>query len=301
MNASEKKYDTGFLPTISSIQFGITVMISIVVVAVIGTTIPQGHTQDFYRQQYSSITSFIIQAFRFDITYHSPLFLSLSGILGLNLFLCSLQKFPAILKKTFMPAKAISAEKITRLPIFVTVQNKTLDDIDKTFASSGFKLRKIDNRRFFGEKWRTGYLGSSFIHLSLLILLLGGVISLVTGQRGKIILEKGRSVSEVTFEDKSTIPLGFEISLNHFDVEFYEDFPGRPKSYTSSVTVTNHRLPPFDTDIRVNHPLICNGFTIFQSGYGKSEVMHTAVSDNDTATVDVRIKESRRCGQAHFS
>ena len=290
MNSPEKKYDIGLLKTLSSIQFGIIIMISIVVISVVGTIIPQGQSADYYREQYSAVTSFIIKVFRFDITYHSPLFLSLSGLLGMNLFLCSLLKFPAILKKTFMPDTVVSAEKIARLPIYVTVQDKTLDDIGKTFTSSGFRLRKIDNHRLFGEKWRIGYLGSSFIHLSLLILLLGGLVSLVTGRRGKIILEKGHSVSEVTFPGKSTIPLGFEISLNHFDVEFYEDFPGRPKSYTSSVTVTKPSLPSFDTDIRVNHPLICNGFPIFQSGYGKSKVMETAVSDNDTAIVDVRLK-----------
>ena len=79
MNSPGEKYDTGFFNTLSSIQFGIIIMISIVVISVVGTIIPQGQPADFYREQYSTITGFVIKVFRFDITYHSPLFLSLSG------------------------------------------------------------------------------------------------------------------------------------------------------------------------------------------------------------------------------
>jgi cytochrome c biogenesis protein len=118
---------------------------------------------------------------------------------------------------------------------------------------------------------------------------MGGLISLITGQRGYIVLENGQSTSEVTLYDENTIPLGFELKLDDFQVEFYEDYKNRPKSYTSFVTVKNPDETVFDVDIRVNHPLMHNGFTIYQSSYGIPEWARSYSAADDTALVEVKL------------
>jgi len=290
MNSSEKKYNPGLIKTLSSIQFGITVLIAITIVSIVGTVIPQSRSADFYQEHYGVIVNFLINVFRFDITYRSPLFIGLLCLLGLNLILCSLIKFPVRLRSTFRPELNPPAEKIENMPVKDSIEKKSLDDIQKAFAESGFPLRMVDDNRLYGEKGRLGYLGSSFVHTSLLILLLGGLVSLVTGQRGYIVLEKGQSASDMTLFDESTVPLGFELKLDSFEVEFHEGFPGRPKSYTSSVTVKEPDSGDFNLDIRVNHPLMYNGFTIYQSSYGLSDRALAVSASDDTALVEVRLK-----------
>ncbi len=144
--------------------------------------------------------------------------------------------------------------------------------------------------RMYGEKGRLGYLGASIVHLSLLIILSGGIISLITGLRGHITLFEGESVKEAVVAGGLLFPLGFEIELDSFKVEFYEDFHDRPKSYNSMVTVTFPDGSVLNKDIRVNDPLMLNNMTIFQSSYGVSdEQMNTSASD-DTARVAVLLK-----------
>ncbi len=195
----------------------------------------------------------------------------------------------SILRVTFKPDLAPGAGKISSMPVNATIEKKSLDVVSSAFAESGMKLRKIDDTRLFGEKGRLGYMGSTVVHVSILVFLLGGLVSLITGQRGYIRLEKGQSSSDVTLYDESTIPLGFEIKLNQFEVEFYEDHPGRPKSYKSSVTVSEPVKGIYDKDIMVNHPLMAQGFTIYQSSYGVSENSQS-VSEDDTVKVGIKLK-----------
>ena len=290
MKTAESKNNGGLFATMSSIQFGIVILITIAVVSIVGTLIPQGNPLQFYQEHYSSATYYIIKIFRFDIVYHSPLFIGLMLLFGINLILCSVRRFPALLKRTLWPDTAADPRKISSLPVYISLQNKTLDGISQAFSSSGFKLRKIDDKRLYGEKWRVGYLGSSIVHISLLIFLTGGMISLVTGKKGSIVLEKGETVSEVTLTDKSTIPLGVDLTLDHFHVEFYENFPGRPKEFTSTVTVKEPDSEPYQYEIQVNHPLLVNGFTLYQSSYGESAQPLQVSAENDTVTVSIRLK-----------
>jgi cytochrome c biogenesis protein len=109
--------------------------------------------------------------------------------------------------------------------------------------------------------------------------------------RGAIVLEPGQTADSAELSDGSKIPLGFEITLDRFTVEFYRDHPGRPKSYVSAVTVTEPGTPPYQRDIRVNHPLMLHGVTVYQSSYGESESEFVqSAAGNDTVTVAVSLK-----------
>jgi len=282
--------DYGLLKTLGSLQFGLTLLIALALVSVIGTLLPQGRSPGFYETRYGTVINFFIEIFRFDDTYHSPLFIGLLGFLGLNLTLCSLVKFPAVLRRTFKPDLAPDAKVISRMPVSVSVTGDSLEDVRRAFDEAGFPLRVISGNRLYGEKGRFGYLGAFVVHLSLLLFLAGGVVSLVTGLRGHITLTEGEAADVLVVSEDASVPLGFEIELERFEVSFYDDFPDRPKSYTSSVIV---RLPDgtsFQKDIRVNDPLMLNDFTVYQSSYGLVEES-PEVSDRDCiARVSVRLK-----------
>ncbi len=280
------------MDTLRSLQFGIIVLVAIIAVSMVGTIIPQGQYHEFYRERYNPLVTSLVEIFRLDDTYSSPLFLGLMGLFGLNLILCTLHRFPAALKSSFRPDLSPDRQKLARMPIRFTMKGATIDTVERAFKTSGFRLKRVGDSRLFGDKGRLGRLGATIVHLSLLFLLAGGMVSLLTGKRGRIVLNPGETTSLMTLPNGSKIPLGFAVRLDHFSAEFYEDYPNRPKSYTSSVTVTpNNGDAPFTRDVRVNHPLILNGFTVFQSSYGLQEPEFSSAPD-DTAHVEIRFKDT---------
>jgi len=284
--------EPGVIETLSSLQFALVVLIAIAVVAVVGTVIPQGNPPDLYRDMYGGALSFIIGLFRFDRTYSSPLFLGLLALFGVNLTLCSLMRFPAIFRRAFSPDKLLDPSRISGLPVSFKVKNRSAADIAGALDSHRFHLDEVAAGRYFGEKGRLGHLGAFTVHLSLVMLLVGGLVSLLTGFRGYIQLSRGESADVAVIAGDRTMPLGFTVTLNSFDVSFYENFPNRPKSYVSAVTVTLPDGSTFDRDIRVNSPLMRNSFTVYQSSYGIDNSREHAQSDADTAMVELRLAGS---------
>ncbi len=83
MSSSEKNTsDPGLIKTLSSLQFGLVILISIACVAIVGTVIPQGRAPVFYREHYGAFVNLLINVFRFNNTYNSPLFLGLLALFG---------------------------------------------------------------------------------------------------------------------------------------------------------------------------------------------------------------------------
>ena len=290
MTKTNNSTDTSILKTLSSIQFGIVLLIAIVVVSIVGTILPQGRPIEFYREGYGALVSYIIIIFRFNRVYSSPLFIGLTGLLVINLMLCSLVKLPSKLKSIFKPEAIADVARLKNMPIHIEFKSGTLEDIRNAFSGSHFSLRQVGENCLYGVKGRFGYLGSSVVHISLILLLTGGLISFITGKRGRIVLEKGETTSNMTLPDGSEIPLGFSLQLEQFEVEYYNTHPGRPKSYTSSVIVTQDDGTVYSKDIRVNHPLMLNGFTVYQSEYGISQKGPGATSENDKARIGISLK-----------
>jgi len=291
MNSSKKKKsEPGLIATFSSIQFGLVVLISIVVVAMIGTVIHQGRSIQFYDEHYGDVVNSLIRVFRLNNTYRSPLFIGLLGLFGMNLVLCSLARFTKLFRKTFMPDRSPNAEGIAAKTIKASIESHSLENVQSAFKKAGFPLHRVDDTHLFGEKGRLGYLGAFIVHLSLLVLLLGGIISLATGQRGYVSLQKGDSASKAFVDEEKTFPLGFEVKLDSFNVAYYDNFHDRPKSFTSSVTVTHPDGRTIKKDIRVNHPLMLNNLTIYQSSYGDAGDRQIMSASGDTALITFSLK-----------
>jgi len=285
----KKQSGQGIFDTLRSLQFGIVTLAAIAIAAMAGTIIPQGQPWEFYHDHYNPVIVFLIEVFRLDNTYGSPLFLGLMGIFGLNLVLCTVKRFPGSLKAAFRPNFSLSRERLEQMPISFVLPNVTLIQAEASLKNEGFHVKKTGDHSLFCQKGQIGHLGSTIVHLSLLLLLAGGMASLISGKRGRIVLYPGESSSLAELPGGNKIPLGFTLRLNRFEVEYYKDFADRPKSFTSSVTVTPRAGSPFQKDIRVNHPLMLNGFTIYQSSFGVSDNQDVPAA-NDTARVEIRLR-----------
>ncbi|HYA48667.1 MAG TPA: cytochrome c biogenesis protein ResB, partial [Burkholderiales bacterium] len=109
------------------------------------------------------------------------------------------------------------------------------------------------------RKRRLGHFGSDFVHLGLLVVIAGGIVSGLGGFRASLPLEEGQSAA---------VPrAGFELRLDKFETDYYPQ--GSVKAWKSTVTILENKAPVLSRTVAVNRPLVHRGFAIYQTGYGR--------------------------------
>jgi hypothetical protein len=127
------------------------------------------------------------------------------------------------------------------------------------------ELRKKDRRRH----------GPDILHLGLLLLLAGAVLSFSGRRSGFVLLGVG---------DTAGLPDGRALKLTAFDSTRYED--GRPKDWVSTVTLLAGDDAAIESfPIRVNHPLKLGGLSIYQSSHSTVSVLELRDPAGDLVSV----------------
>ncbi len=259
----------------ASVRLTVTLLLALAATSIIGTVIPQNKNPVEY---YKAFGDFFYRFFNildvFDM-YHSWWFRSLLLLLMLNILVCSIDRLPGVWKIVFTKNPRFNrlsfknpstAEKFTdgRMP----------DQLKKIFTSviskrfSYYRLKDADQGFFlFAEKWRWTRMGVYAVHLSIILLLFGGLIGSLFGFDGFITIPEGESVGAVRIQNTGkTIPLGFEIKCEDFNVSFYDS--GMPKEFRSRLAILEQGKTILQKDIIVNDPLRYKGINLFQSSYG---------------------------------
>jgi cytochrome c biogenesis protein len=110
--------------------------------------------------------------------------------------------------------------------------------------------------------WRSGsFVGSILIHLSMLVVVAGAIISALTAVNSYLDVAVGES------KDLSAYGFnGYTLSVSDFVVEYYAD--GTPSQYICSLLITGPGGKNQAERIMVNHPLRFEGIKIYQQSYG---------------------------------
>lgn len=100
-----------------------------------------------------------------------------------------------------------------------------------------------------------------FLHISFLVILAGALTTYLTSERGSIHLRKGETVTTFMSADSTSCDLGFALTLNDFEVEYY---PGTdsPMDYVSHLDAEGARV-----DVSMNNIGRFRGFRFTQAGY----------------------------------
>jgi len=126
--------------------------------------------------------------------------------------------------------------------------------------------------------------GPDLLHLGLLMLVVGSLVSFSRRQEGSIMLRVGDTVE---------LPGSEILALRDFTEERYED--GRPKEWTSVVDVTRGGEPVMvGRAIRVNAPLRVGSLTIYQASYGS--VPEVELRGDDGAVAVLAEGDAHRVG-----
>jgi cytochrome c biogenesis protein len=223
--------------------------------------------------------------------YHSWWFQFLLLLLAANVVVCSLERIPATLKIVFAENPRVNLSPLMRLPekeeFRLDLPSKEAERICLTYVSRkfGFSQTKQTDQGYgiYGERGRWTRLGVYAVHLSVMVLLLGGFIGSRFGFEGFVNIPEGETVNRIRLRNSDEAKqLEFSIRCDDFDVQFYET--GAPKEYRSRLTILEDGNPVLQKDILVNDPLRYKGINVFQSSYGALSLRAVTLKFKSAAT-----------------
>ena len=264
-----------------SLKLTISLLILLAVLSIIGTLIMQNATRSEYTQRYGPGLYEVLNFFNLFDMYHSWWFSAILLLLVINLITCSIHRLPGILSQISRESGELEDRMLKAIPYVERIQIPNPAKREENIQSSltkWFKNRgRIETERaitLFSEKGRYSRLGVPITHLSILVILIGGIIGSLYGFRGHVEILEGETVNEIflrTKDEEKPKPIDFSIRCDDFNVTYY-DLAGRKekhvKEYTSIITVLENGKEVLKKTVQVNHPLHYKGLAFYQSNYG---------------------------------
>jgi len=277
-----------------SLKLTMFLLISLAVISIIGTIIPQGTLPQQYLAQISPAKIKLYKALGFFDMYHSWWFILLLYLLTLNLVACSIKRLPHIWKIITEPVTVFGAgleQSLTNLAVIKSPDEpETLKEMVVTILKKEFAAPVVTEAdgiwHVFSQKTPWCRLSVYFVHLSVIIIFIGAMIGSMFGYKGFVNILEGESISKVMTRSEKEIDLGFSLRLEQFSVARYST--GAPKEFKSIITVLENGRPvPDYTNARVivNDPLTYKGITFYQSSYGNAGNYFFTVTDLDGKTL----------------
>ncbi len=263
----------------SSVKLAIVLLILIAVASLVGTLIPQGLPPAAYAARYGRLAG-LLSAFQLTGLYHSGWYLTLLFFLAANTIVCTLARLPAKWRRAFHPKIETEPSELAAMKNAHRFGKngppaEAASRLESVLRSHRYRvLAKPSEKRvsILARKRTAGLFGSDFVHLGLLVIIAGGIVSGLAGFRVQLDLAEGQTAK---------VPRApFEIRLDRFETEYYPQ--GSVKAWKSTLTVIENGAEVRSSLILVNKPLDYKGFSFYQAAYG---------STWNNATVEITIKK----------
>jgi len=249
----------------SSVKLAIVLLIIITCASILGTLIPQQRSTAEYAVRYGQLANLFT---RLQLTnlYHSLWFNGLLFLFALNIIICTLNRLSSKFKRAFQPKLRFEPKSINSLKNKEKFKKnwnlaRTKEELGREFSARHYRLKeegKENRSSLLARKKILGLFGSDVVHLGLLIILAGGIISGLGGFRKDLTLFEGQALP---------VPkANFNLRLDKFETEFYTD--GSVRDWKSTLTVIENEKSLLSKIVEVNHPLAYKGFVFYQNSYG---------------------------------
>jgi cytochrome c biogenesis protein len=279
MNSEEISSDLSiadrFWKAFASVKLTIALLLTLAATSVVGTLIPQNQAPTAYLQAFGEFLYRLFALLGLFDMYHCWWFRTLILLLVINIVVCSIDRLRANRKILFVRHPQFNIARYRQ------VKNKSefsenrdaalLKNFYPPIISRSFRYRRLEETdqgfALYAESGRWTRLGVYVVHLSVVILLVGGLIGSIFGFDGFVNIPEGETVQAIQLSNSDRkLQLDFAIRCDDFNVEFYNS--GAPKEFRSSLTILKQGKPVLQKDIIVNDPLRYEGISFFQSSYG---------------------------------
>ena len=274
---------------LSSLECGLVLLGSLGTAVIVGTMILQRPmTQEGQIEQvYAPQTVRLLNALGLFDVFHTWWFILLLGLLGANITLASLERFPQVWR-LFVRPHALADEWYVRqlpfrkeIPLGFHTPAEALAIARARVSNLGYspKPKSLEKGTLYVEKHRAARLAPYIVHASLLIIFAGAIIDGLWGFKGFVNLTPGAQTQAVEAMSAMGAPhnLGFTLRCEGVGMERYAD--GSPKQYWSQLAVEESGREVVRKTISVNDPLTFKGVRFFQASYGPTGTPHKLVFD----------------------
>lgn len=262
-----------------SVKLTVALLILLALASIIGTVIPQMPQRESieFARSLSPETFRLFDSLNLFDMYESIWFRFLIGCLGLNLIICSLDRFPGTWKLYKSTPRPDRSKPFENLPpeLTFTVSKKAVDIANQvdpflTKRYSKPQAKNIEDKHFFyTEKGSYSRFGVYIVHSSILLILIGALVGSFLGFEANVNITEGEQtgISDIHLR-KGTLPKGLDFSIrcDKFFVDFYKS--GAPKEYRSELTFLVKEKEVKKSSLLVNHPAQFMGVTFYQSTWG---------------------------------
>jgi cytochrome c biogenesis protein len=279
MSSNEVRVDLSFFnqlwKTFASVKLTIFLLLTLAATSIIGTLIPQNEAPAAYVQAFGEFLYRLFALLGLFDMYHSWWFRALILLLVGNIVICSIDRLQATWKIIFVRNPRFNITRYRQLKNKVDYNDAgDADQLKNRYQpviARRFRYHRVedtdDGFAIYGESGRWTRLGVYVVHFSVVLLLVGGLIGSIFGFDGFVNIAEGESVKSIRLTNSGqTIPLGFEVRCDDFNVEFYDS--GTPKEFRSRLTILKQGKEVVQKDIIVNDPLRYEGISFYQSSYG---------------------------------
>jgi cytochrome c biogenesis protein len=312
---------------LNSMSFAIGLLAVLMIVSAVGVIVPQGAPDSVYLSKYGGLFGRVLLAAGFDDTFRVWWYVALWAIVVASLLVCSFNRLPVIIRLAF--GKPLLSAPADFKTYTFNANLKCKIPPDKALAEVESALKRRHLRIYRGGETARGFrsllahrgdlerLGPFITHMSLVLVLIGGMLAAVAGSRHnqpaysgeffevpdlshrkslayhadkllKRLPEESLLRDEMGMMDWRRLPdipekqSVFGVRVESFVIERTPE--GGVADYKTTATV-------FDPDsvktfvIEVNKPMIHKGYYFYQSSYGYAsrtvEVVHILVTDKE--------------------
>jgi len=212
--------------------------------------------------------------------FHARWFVALMILVSLSIIAASVARFPNALRYFARPYKSPDAgfRRVLQTQAQIPIKNdeQALSAAERALGHSGFKAEHIvrcESFSLFSERHRISEMAVYIVHVSLLLIFLGGIVDALWGWRGFVVLNPGTSSNQVELKNGATRTLPFSIRCDGTGEDTYTD--GTPKRYWSKLAVVDNGREISRKEIVVNDPLVHRGVRFYQASYGRTGKLGT--------------------------
>lgn len=314
---------TRVIEFLSSVRFGVSLLVLLVVACMIGMLVMQVNV-DGFENYYAALTpaqKLLYGNLGFFDIYHSRYFNFLLLVLSLNIVLASIDRFPKAW--TFISRRKLDAsahwlrgqEQHASLELTGASRSEAGARVAAAFKQLGLKptvTEKGAKTFVFGERGAWNRLGAYAVHVALLTIFTGGFLTSQFGRVGQMPLQPGTTandMSEIVFKiDGATQEFApsrasFELPFEVFCTDIQQKLIKKEGTITADNTLDwltwvrikdKEQGVEKDALVHLNHPYDYRGYRFFQASFqahGQArEIKLRLTPEQGGATQDVSIK-----------
>jgi cytochrome c biogenesis protein len=236
-----------------SVKLTIVILIILALTSIIGTIIQQQAQPakniellaGFFGDTAAPTIYNVLVKLDFMDMYHSGWFIGLLVLLSINLIVCSLERFPKTLRFVNTPMKPLDEKALKTLPIKKELNvraslKRAKDEILNSLSASGYTVFSAtggpagssaeggeatgeNSVQLYSQKGKYSRFGVYIVHLSIILILAGAIITALFAFNGNFILPEGRSISFVPLD---TLPLTQQEESERENIMYELDMAG---------------------------------------------------------------------------